>query len=127
MPIQPPVDGPPPSPATDPAAAQEAKQPMPVSGLANPIQMQGQGPDLSGVLKMAEAVEQGLLSIMQAVPQIAPDLEQVKAMFMASVGKFVGQAGSSNGSMPGAGVRGQVVTQAGSQFPAAGQGAGRPF
>lgn len=100
---------------------------MPVSGLANPIQMQGQGPDLSGVLKMAEAVEQGLLSIMQAVPQVAPDLEQVKAMFMASIGKFVGQAGSSNGSMPGAGVRGQVVTQAGAQFPAAGQGAGRPF
>lgn len=127
MAITPPIDGPPPSPATDPAAAKEAGQPMPVSGLASPMQMQQQGPDLSGILKMGEAIEQGLLSMMQAVPQVAPDLEAVKNQFMAVLGKFVGQAGSSNGSMPGPGARGQVVTQAGANFPAGGQGSGRPF
>ena len=133
--MTPPVDGPPPSPATNPAAAREAGQPMPnqapggggAAGLANPISMQQQGPDLSGILKMGEMIEQGMLSIAQSVPQIADEMGQAKAIFMAALGKFVSTSGQSNGSMPGAAARGQVVTQAGSQFPGGGQGSGRPF
>lgn len=127
MPFTPPVDGPPPSPATDPAAAQEARQPMPIDQLASPIQMQGSGPDLSGILTMAEHIEQGMLSIAGAVPQIADEMGQAKALFMAAIGRFVSQAGSSNGSMPAQSPKGQQVTQAGAQFPGGGQGAGRPF
>lgn len=127
MPFTPPVDGPPPSPATDPAAAKEAGQPMPVSGLASPIQLASGGPDLSGILMLGEKVEQGMLSIAQAVPTIAPEIEQAKAVFMAAMAKFLTTAGNSNGSMPGQAPRGQVVTQAGAQFPGGGQGSGRPF
>lgn len=127
MPMTPPLDGAPPSPATSPEAAREVGRPMPVSGLAQPMAMQPQGPDLSGILTLGEKVEQGMLSIAQAVPPIAAEIEQAKAMFMAALGKFISQAGASNGSMPAGAPKGQVVTQAGAQFPAGGQGAGRPF
>lgn len=127
MPMTPPVDGPPPSPATDPTAAREAGQPMPISGLASPIQMQGSGPDLSGILMLGQKIEEGMLSIAQAVPAIADGINQAKSMFMAALAQFASQSGSSNGSMPGAGATGQVVTQAGAQFPGGGQGSARPF
>ncbi len=127
MPMTPPIDGPPPSPATDPVAAKEAGQPMPVSQLANPIQMQGGGPDLSGILMLGEKVEQGMLSIAQAVPSISGEIGAAKEMFMAALAKFMSTSGSSNGSMPGQSPRGQIVSQAGNQFPGGGQGSGRPF
>jgi hypothetical protein len=126
MPFTPPVDGPPPSPATSPAAAQETGQQNPVSNLAQPMQMQGQGPDLSGILQLGQKLVEGTLALAQAVPIIAPEMNQIKELFMAALGKISSQS-PGNGSMPGAGAKGTVVTQAGPQFPGGGQTAGRPF
>jgi hypothetical protein len=132
MPFTPPVDGPPPSPATDPAAAQEVGRPGPAqppgasAGLAKPLQMQGSGPDLSGVLTLGQKLVEGALSLAQAVPVIAGEMAQVKELIMTALGKIASQS-PGNGSMPGPNPQGQVVTQAGPQFPGGGQGAGKPF
>lgn len=127
MAFTPPVDGPPPSPATDPAAAQEVGKPMPVSGLAKPMQIQGSGPDLSGVLTLGQKLVEGMLALAQAAPIMAGDIAQAKEILMTGLGKVASSAGGGNGSMPGASPTGQVVSGAGPQFPAGGQTSGRAF
>lgn len=120
MPMTPPVDGPPPSPATDPAAAKEAGQPFPISQLAGPMAMQPQGPDLSGVNTLIQKLQEGLLTLSGALPMIAPELEQCRSILAAAAGRFLSQVASSSGK-PGAGPAptGQVVSPAGPQFPGA--------
>lgn len=94
--------------------------------------MMGAGPDLSGILTLGEKLEQGLITLAQAVPLIAPDLEQAKALLMNALGRFAAQAGGTgtSSSMPlsatPGGPTGTVVSQAGAQFPGS-QGGGRPF
>lgn len=127
MPFTPPVDGPPPSPATDPAAAREVGQPIPASQLAAPMQIQPQGPDLSGILQLGHQIDQGLLSLASAVPTIADGIGRIRGQLDALMGQFASTAGQSNGSMPAAQPRGQVISQSGNQWPAGGQQAGRPF
>lgn len=126
------TDGAPPSPATDPAAAQEVGQPMALSGLSSPMQLQASGPDLSGIFTLIQKLEEGLLTLAQAVPMIAPDIEHARVILMQAGGKFATQATGSGTSpsaplVPGAPTggpaagapTGQVVTQAGAQFPGA--------
>lgn len=118
------TDGPPPSPAIDPAAAKETRQPPPpgaqaqqIQGLAPGIGMPQQGADLSGILTLGQKVEESMLTLMQAAPIMAPELEQARTLLMNALGKFANQGGS-NGSMPkGPAPSGSVVTPAGAQFP----------
>ena len=125
MPIAPPTDGPPPSPALDPAAARETGQPMPntqgIQGLASPMSLQPQGPDLSVVNKMFQAVKEALLLLAQAVPAQAAGLQNIISLVDTEAKTF----GNTNGSTPGA--TGQVTTQAGAQFPGGGISQGKSF
>lgn len=120
--VIPSTDGPPPSPDLDPAAAREAgrPQPMPISGLASPMQAAPQGPDVSGIYTLGQKLEEGLLALSQAAPSIATDLEQCRSLLMNALGKFATQSSGSgtSGTLPVVPPpTGQVVTPAGAQFP----------
>lgn len=125
MPITAPIDGPPPSPETDPAAAREVGRPS--AQVAQLTAGQGQtpgmpaGPDLSGVLVLGQKIVEGMLALAQAAPQIAPEMDQAQSIVMNALGKFSSEAAS------GPPARGQVVDQAGSQFPGAFSGNSRPY
>jgi len=85
------------------------------------MSMQPQGPDLSGVNKMFQAIKEALLLLAQSVPTLAPDLQSIISQVDGTAAKF----GTQNGSQPGA--TGQVTTQAGSQFPGGGMSQGKSF
>lgn len=136
------LDGPPPSPETDPAAAAEAGRPAAqvqqlIGGQGGSAAM-GPGPDMSGIMTLGQKLEEGLLTLAQAAPLIAPDMEQARSILMNALGKFAASASagpsSSSAPMPGPGgvpatgqpPTGLTPTQAGSQFPGA-QGGGKPF
>lgn len=142
-PIAPPTDGPPPNPVTSPAAAQEAgAAPSAITALLGGAGGATQGPDLSGIMMLGQKLEQGLISLAQAVPLIAPDLDQCKAMLLNALGKFASSTVGGTGTSPtapmqtmpgqpqpqagGGAPTGMSVSQAGPQFPGA-QGGGRPF
>lgn len=119
-----PIDGPPPSPATDPAAAREVG--MPIDQLTTPMQIQPQGPDLSGLNTLGQKLIEGMLALAQAAPVIARDMDMAVATMQQALGKLGSQAGmGGSGSMPPR-VAGSVVTQAGAQFPGS-QAGGRPY
>lgn len=150
MPITAPIDGPPPSPETDPAAAREVGRPS--SQVAQLTAGQNTampaGPDLSGILVLGQKLVEGLLALAQAAPLIAPEMDQAQGIVMNALGKFSSQAATGTGTsssmplatpLPGAPAggapggqggpppRGQVVTQAGYQFPGAISGSSRAF
>lgn len=154
MPITAPIDGPPPSPETDPAAAREVGRPS--SQVAQLTAGQNTampaGPDLSGILVLGQKIVEGLLALAQAAPSIAGDMDQAQGIVMNALGKFSSQAATSPGTSPsmplatplpggapaggGGGApaapggpppQGQVVTQAGVQFPGAVGGSSRAF
>lgn len=85
-----------------------------------------QGNDMSGVLGLGQKISEGMLAMAQMAPDIADDLGQARAMFMAALARYTSGANKppDQGSMPS---KGAVVTQAGPQFPAGGQGAGKPY
>jgi hypothetical protein len=85
------------------------------------MSMQSQGPDLSGVNKMFQAIKEALLLLAQSVPAQAAGLQQIISQVDAEAAKF----GSANGAQPGA--TGQVTTQAGAQFPGGGIAHGKSF
>lgn len=126
MPIAPPLDGPPPSPAVDPAAAQETGaspgQVQSLLGGQNPAFPSG--PDLSGVLTLGQKIDAALTTLAQAVPLISPEIQQMQAILTNALGKFSATSTGSgtSGQMP----MGMVVSPTGNQFPGA-MNAGKPF
>lgn len=146
-----PIDGPPPSPETDPTAAREAGRPASqvaqLTGGQNPAMPAG--PDVSGILVLGQKIVEGMLALAQAAPLIAPDMDQAQAIVMNALGKFSSQAATGTGSSPSLPLAGgapqmgggggapapsqapppksQVVSQDGTQFPGAYQGGSRPF
>ncbi len=149
MAITAPIDGPPPSPETDPAAAREAGRPAAQIAQLTAGQNSAMpaGPDLSGILVLGQKLVEGMLALAQAAPLIAPEMDQAQSIVMNALGKFSSQAATGTGTSssmplatplpggqtaptpPGGGPppQGQVVTQAGSQFPGAVSGSSRPF
>lgn len=145
MAFAPPTDGPPPSPALDPAAAQEAGMPASaVAGLTagSALTSAPAGPDVSGILALGQKLVEGMLALAQAAPMIGPDMDQAQSIVMNALGKFSSGAtgtGTSSTSpltttpqQPPAQTqapppKGAVVSQAGPQFPGALTGNSRPF
>lgn len=121
------LDGPPPSPATDPMAAQEGgASPDAVAGLvAGRVPGVPQGPDMSGLMMLGNKLDEGLLTLATAAPLIGPDIEQIRAMLANAMGRFAAQSGGEGG-MGGRMPAPPPVTQAGPQFPGS-TSAGRPF
>lgn len=143
------TDGPPPSPVTDSAAAQEAGRPA--SAVAGLVAGSGQNPqmpagqDTSGIMVLGQKLIEGILTLAQAAPLIAPDMDQAQSIIMNALGKFAAQSVGGTGTSPtmplapaGAPPAGQgpapatgggggaPVSQSGAQFPG-NQGGGRPF
>ena len=123
------LNGPPPSPMIDPAAAQESN---PMRTLVGPqaAQMQ-QGPDVSGLLMLGQKLSEGLLTLAQAVPEIADDINQCDGILKNALARVLEtQAGTGTssstpiGGAPTSPPPGSV-TQAGVQFPGGGFGQGR--
>lgn len=137
MPMIAPTDGPPPSPALDPAAAQEAgrpasavqtltagQRPSAAMGGNMPGAMQGGGPDLSGIMVLGQKIDEALLALAQAAPVIGPDVQQMQAILMNALGKFAAQASSAGPGQPQP--TGLTVSRSGPQFPGA-QDGGKSF
>lgn len=151
-----PIDGPPPSPETDPTAAKEVGRPSSqvaqLTAGQNPAMPAG--PDVSGILVLGQKIVEGMLALAQAAPLIAPDMDQAQAIVMNALGKFSSQAATGTDSSPSLPLAGgapqmgspaggggggapspsqapppksQVVSQDGVQFPGTYQGGSRPF
>lgn len=137
------TDGPPPSPMTDASAAQEAGRPASaVAGLVGGSQagQMGPGQDTSGIMVLGQKLIEGILTLAQAAPLIAPDMDQAQSIIMNALGKFAAQSVGGTGTSPtmamgtapaapvapAAGGGGAPVSQSGAQFPG-NQGGGRPF
>ncbi|HET9258279.1 MAG TPA: hypothetical protein VFO16_24200 [Pseudonocardiaceae bacterium] len=116
------IDAPPPSPALDPQAAQEAgpqgNPPLPADQLAQPLGPQG--PDISGLNAFTNKIVEACLAVAAGFPSMGPTMQQAVAVIQNGLAQFGAQASS----IPG--IQGQSVTQAGPQFPGA-VAAGKPF
>lgn len=131
------LSGPPPSPQLDPAAAAaQATPPNPMRTLAGPAGGVGQspggapaGPDQSGLLQLGQKLQEGLLTLAQAAPDISDDMNQCVGILQNALAKVLeSQAGTGTaGKGPIGGPPAPVVTQSGVQNPGGGFGAGKPF
>ena len=70
------------------------------------------GPDMSGVLQMGQALSDGILTLAQALPQAATQLAQANELLLDALAQFVQSASSSPALAPG------------SQFPGGGVSGG---
>lgn len=140
MPLNAPIDGPPPSPETDPAAAKEAGRPAAqvaglTAGQGQTGPMMGAGPDLSGIMALGMKIDEAVATMAQAVPLVAPEMEQIRALLTNALGKFSASGGT--GSSPSAplvnpagapsGPAPAPVAAAGAGFPGAISGNSRPY
>lgn len=135
----------PPNPVTSPAAAGESSpirtltggmpppqpgQPAPPGGAPSGIP---QGPDNSGLLILGQKLSEGILTLAQAMPEVAGQLDQARAMLENALANWSQQTMSNQDQQmgaPGAGVANpppQATTQSGPQFPGGGFGQGRAF
>jgi hypothetical protein len=88
-----------------------------------------QQPDLSGLLMLGQKLSEGLLTLAQAVPEIADDIAQCDGILKNALARVLEtQAGAGASMMPGGEPSSPPpgsVTQAGVQFPGGAFGQGR--
>lgn len=125
------LDAAPPSPVTSPPAASESSKLQMLTGGAAPGQPGGPGdgqsssaPDLSGIMLLGQKLDEGLLSLAQALPAQAGLFGQASELLKNAIAQAMQSqpgGGAAGGGMAPAG----ATTQAGTQFAGGGFGAGR--
>lgn len=92
-----------------------------------------QGPDNSGLLILGQKLSEGILTLAQAMPEVAGQLDQARAMLENALANWSQQTMSNQDQQmgaPGSGLASPppgATTQAGAQFPGGGFQAGRAF
>lgn len=140
------LDGPPPSPVLNPEAASNSSKLQMLTGGAAPGQPGGPGSagapagaqnDMAGVLALGQKISEAILTLSQAMPAQAGQLDQGRELIENAIAQFL-QTSGGTGTSPTAPMQaappapgappanaGPPVTQSGTQFPGGGFGAGR--
>lgn len=119
------LNGPPPNPVTDPAAAQESSPARTVMGGAIPPAGPAAGPDMTGVLALYQKVDEACLALAQMDPAQAGQIDTARTLIEQCAARFSTQSASNAMGLPLSPPPG-VVSQAGPQFPGS-QVSGRAY